>query len=516
MAITLQRIGSSTSINDSRVQSPSPLARSSYVNDDIETQEITTSEIQKPQEGTSDINSVSQSVEKFISERAPFLKKTKTEIENEFKFLPFELIDDSSPEFSDVPYSYENREKNRYCNILPNEATRVVLNNGGYVNANHCLGRRVILSQGPTSNTVEDFWGLAWDTNSTVIAMLTDFIENGRIKCDEYFPKKVCETKTFGRFTVSCIEPQENPLRLKHLKLLNIIPRTFILDNGTEERTVKHYHFLAWPDHGYSNPERVAALTRILLSAIDSRSLPIIHCSAGVGRSGVISTIVDTYSLSLEGFKYRSLVPERTTLLRTERRGAVQSLEQYEGIYHTLNYLLEQDEVLTKITVRCPGLSSQDVLTVRGKGGGLEWTEGVAMKNIGNDTYVYEIEGLTELGEYKILLNDNEREEASSNHEIEPGKPQMIDVSFSSAKRNAFFVHTNIESERLFVRGTGPGMSWEKGIELKKKGDDEFVFEFDAPFDTFECKLLLNDEQWEFGENRIVEKGKPVIFSPIF
>jgi hypothetical protein len=71
------------------------------------------------------------------------------------------------------------------------------------------------------------------------------------------------------------------------------------------------------------------------------------------------------------------------------------------------------------------------------------------------------------------------------------------------------------EDEKLFIRGTGPNMSWGPGIEMQREGADRWIYESTEPFETFEFKLALNDKFWEAGDNHTVESGKPVELSTV-
>lgn len=63
---------------------------------------------------------------------------------------------------------------------------------------------------------------------------------------------------------------------------------------------------------------------------------------------------------------------------------------------------------------------------------------------------------------------------------------------------------------QLFIRGNGPGMSWERGIPLLNVGSDLWIFQTEENFEQFQYKILLNDMQWEEGENHTAQIGKEI------
>lgn len=72
-------------------------------------------------------------------------------------------------------------------------------------------------------------------------------------------------------------------------------------------------------------------------------------------------------------------------------------------------------------------------------------------------------------------------------------------------------------SEAIYLRGEGlSGLSWEKGVELKKTQPTEWVFETDQPFSTGQFKVLANDETFELGENHSLYPGASMRINPKF
>ncbi|MGH0144638.1 UNVERIFIED_CONTAM: hypothetical protein FKN15_003719 [Acipenser sinensis] len=199
----------------------------------------------------------------------------------------------------------ENRGKNRFTNVLPYDWCRVKLSAidgepfSDYINANYMPGyhtaKEFIAAQGPLPNTVEDFWRMAWENQVEAIVMLTNCIENTKVKCEQYWPLDYTPC-TYGDISVTTSSEQKQPdwtlrdFTLKHTK-------------SSESRTVKQFHFTAWPDHGV--PDNTAtliqfrALVRKFLDNRERNGPAIVHCSAGVGRTGTLIAL-DSLLLQIE------------------------------------------------------------------------------------------------------------------------------------------------------------------------------------------------------------------------
>ncbi|XP_016068550.1 PREDICTED: tyrosine-protein phosphatase non-receptor type 13 isoform X1 [Miniopterus natalensis] len=233
----------------------------------------------------------------------------------------------------------ENRRKNRYKNILPYDATRVPLGDeGGYINASFIripVGKEefvYIACQGPLPTTVGDFWQMIWEQNSTVIAMMTQEVEGGKVKCQRYWPN------ILGRTTMV-----NNRLRLALVKmqpLKGFVVRALTLEDiqTREVRHISHLNFTAWPDHDTpSQPDDL--LTFISYMRHVHRSGPIItHCSAGIGRSGTLICI--DVVLGLIGQDLEFDISDLVRCMRLQRHGMVQTEDQYIFCYQVILYVL--------------------------------------------------------------------------------------------------------------------------------------------------------------------------------
>uniref|UniRef100_A0A3P8NW00 protein-tyrosine-phosphatase n=1 Tax=Astatotilapia calliptera TaxID=8154 RepID=A0A3P8NW00_ASTCA len=191
----------------------------------------------------------------------------------------------------------ENKAKNRFNNVLPYDWCRVKLTTSDpdgisdYINANYMPGyssnREYIATQGPLPSTVNDFWRMIWEQRVKRIVMVTNCIEGGRTKCEQYWPadSKSC---LYGELLVTMrSEQQETNWTLREFNLKD--------RKTSEERTVKHFHFTAWPDHGVPECTEVLiqfrGLVRQHIEREGGKAPTVVHCSAGVGRTGTIISL---------------------------------------------------------------------------------------------------------------------------------------------------------------------------------------------------------------------------------
>ncbi|KAM3608811.1 uncharacterized protein V6R79_005192 [Siganus canaliculatus] len=189
----------------------------------------------------------------------------------------------------------ENKPKNRYNNVLPYDSSRVKLSiihgspHDDYINANYMPGynsrKEFIAAQGPLPATVSEFWRMIWEKNVQTLVMLTRCNEQGRVKCEQYWD---LGTKHFDNITVTTVS--EIPLEdwtIRDFDIKNV--------KTAETRSVRHFHFTAWPDHGVpETTELLISFRHLVREHMDqySRHSPtVVHCSAGVGRTGTFICI---------------------------------------------------------------------------------------------------------------------------------------------------------------------------------------------------------------------------------
>ncbi|XP_036406852.1 receptor-type tyrosine-protein phosphatase delta-like isoform X13 [Megalops cyprinoides] len=230
-----------------------------------------------------------------------------------------------------------NKPKNRYANVIAYDHSRVLLSaidgipGSDYINANYIDGYRkqnaYIATQGSLPETFGDFWRMIWEQRSANIVMMTKLEERSRVKCDQYWPTR--GTETYGLIQVTLLDTVE---------LATYCVRTFALykNGSSEKREVRQFQFTAWPDHGV--PEHptpfLAFLRRVKACNPPDAGPMVVHCSAGVGRTGCFIVI----DAMLERIKHEKTVDiyGHVTLMRAQRNYMVQTEDQYIFIHDAL------------------------------------------------------------------------------------------------------------------------------------------------------------------------------------
>ncbi|XP_043555693.1 receptor-type tyrosine-protein phosphatase C isoform X8 [Chiloscyllium plagiosum] len=243
-----------------------------------------------------------------------------------------------------------NTNKNRYVDILPYDHNRVQLSpvpgeqGSDYINASFIDGfnesKKYIAAQGPKDETSNDFWKMVWEQKATIIVMVTRCEEGKRPKCAQYWPDMDDETKPFGDLTVRISEEKWCPDY--------VIRKLFISHKEkSPEREVTHIQFISWPDHGVPEDPHLLLKLRQRVNAFRNLfSGPIVvHCSAGVGRTGsYIGIDAMMQGLEIEG---RVDIYGYVVQLRRQRCLMVQVEAQYILIHQALleYYLYGETEV---------------------------------------------------------------------------------------------------------------------------------------------------------------------------
>ncbi|XP_057711097.1 receptor-type tyrosine-protein phosphatase S isoform X35 [Corythoichthys intestinalis] len=230
-----------------------------------------------------------------------------------------------------------NKPKNRYANVIAYDHSRVLLSaidgipGSDYINANYVDGYRkqnaYIATQGSLPETFGEFWRMIWEQRSAIVVMMTKLEERSRVKCDQYWPTRA--TETYGLIQVTLLDTVE---------LATYCVRTFALfkNGSSEKREVRQFQFTAWPDHGV--PEHptpfLAFLRRVKACNPPDAGPMVVHCSAGVGRTGCFIVI----DAMLERIKHEKTVDiyGHVTLMRAQRNYMVQTEDQYVFIHDAL------------------------------------------------------------------------------------------------------------------------------------------------------------------------------------
>ncbi|XP_065812716.1 phosphatidylinositol phosphatase PTPRQ [Labrus bergylta] len=290
----------------------------------------------------------------------------------EFAELP-KLLQDLATTDADLPW---NKSKNRFPNIKPYNNNRVkLLSEPGtagsdYINASFVSGylcpNEFIVTQGPLPGTVADFWRMIWETGTHTIAMLTQCYEKGRIRCHKYWPEDNKPMSVFSDILISKVSEEVFP---------DWTVRTLKVEKHGHYILVRHFNYTSWPEHGV--PESCSTLIKFVKAVRAHRhdnSTIVVHCSAGVGRTGVFVALdhliqhvrdhdfVDIYGLVAE--------------LRSERMCMVQNLAQYIFLHQsTLELLNNKGNSQSIWFVSYSALEKMDSLDAMEGDVELEWEE---------------------------------------------------------------------------------------------------------------------------------------------
>ncbi|KAG5849220.1 hypothetical protein ANANG_G00107650 [Anguilla anguilla] len=254
-------------------------------------------------------------------------------LQAEFYETPMNFVDPKEYNFPGLV------RKNRYKTILPNTHSRVCLKATDeedflrtYINANYMRGykgreKAYIATQGPTVNTVTDFWRMVWQERSSIIVMITN-IEEKNEKCTEYWPEDSVTYEGIEITVNQVIQADDYSLRI------------FTVKCEGEERSLRQYWYTSWPDQ--KTPDKAPPLLELVqdveeawLQAPPWSGPVIVHCSAGIGRTGCfIATTILCEQLKKEGVVD---ILKTTCQLRLDRGGMIQTAEQYQFVHHVLS-----------------------------------------------------------------------------------------------------------------------------------------------------------------------------------
>ncbi|XP_013774130.2 tyrosine-protein phosphatase non-receptor type 3-like isoform X2 [Limulus polyphemus] len=257
-------------------------------------------------------------------------------LEDESLILKFESIHrKQSGETTNIAKLSENVQKNRYRDISPYDTTRVVLEDcitGDYINASHInmmiptsnIVNRYIATQGPLPTTCIEFWQMVWEQKSKLVVMVTTLLERGRTKCHKYWPDKH-KTETFGHLEVTCIVEMETPY---------LVHREFCLKNKqtNTETNVIQMQYVAWPDHGVpiDASDFLSFVWKVREYRDEVNAPTIVHCSAGIGRTGVL-ILMETAMCLIEANE--PVYPIQIVLeMRRQRAMLIQTTSQFKFV----------------------------------------------------------------------------------------------------------------------------------------------------------------------------------------
>ncbi|XP_076385734.1 tyrosine-protein phosphatase non-receptor type 2 isoform X2 [Megachile rotundata] len=269
-------------------------------------------------------------------------------------------------ECSNFSYTYnesrkpQNKNLNRYRDVLPYDHSRIILKRGpcDYINANLIrvdrAHRQYILTQGPLENTAGHFWLMVWEQNSKAVLMLNKIIEKNHVKCYQYWPLGDSENNTMmfadvGIKVTYISKTESSDYTTRVLKLTDL--------ETNESREILHFHYTTWPDFGV--PQSPTAFLSFLTTVRQSGALdqnvgpPVVHCSAGIGRSGTFC-LVDTCLILIEENGLNSVnVRDVLIEMRRYRMGLIQTPGQlrfsYAAIIEGAKQLLSNNNINNEV-----------------------------------------------------------------------------------------------------------------------------------------------------------------------
>uniref|UniRef100_A0A7M4DXS5 Tyrosine-protein phosphatase n=1 Tax=Crocodylus porosus TaxID=8502 RepID=A0A7M4DXS5_CROPO len=237
----------------------------------------------------------------------------------------------------------QNISKNRYRDISPYDATRVILkSHEDYINANYInmeipsssIINQYIACQGPLPNTCPDFWQMTWEQGSAMVVMLTTQVERGRVKCHQYWPEPT-GSSLYGNFQIACHSEEGNPAYVfREMTLTNL--------EKNESRQLTQIQYIAWPDHGVPDDSSdFLDFVCLVRKKRAGREEPVVvHCSAGIGRTGVLITMETAMCLIECNQPVYPLDIVRT--MRDQRAMMIQTPSQYRFVCEAILKVYEE------------------------------------------------------------------------------------------------------------------------------------------------------------------------------
>jgi len=315
-----------------------------------------------------------------------------------------------------------NMDKNRYPDVLVIKETAVKLSGiqgSEYINANFVIDKsnldmkkqKYICCQAPLSSTFNDFWRMIWEYKVPVIVMITNLVEKNRIKADPYWPTEPKGVICYGGIFVKlvrekCIGNKNVTIRIFNIWKPQVSPPsnnnntqeksprsgsddelpppststgsedpTSVEDDddssdseiepadGLETRQVIQLHCTKWPDFGVP---KSTGVMKDIIGEVDIRKKGVhrpivVHCSAGIGRTGTFVAIHMSLQKALVGEDID--IKETVRSLRSQRLGMVQSKEQYLFVYYVVTDILRWRDEMSKFNKSCVQFNDEQNMT---------------------------------------------------------------------------------------------------------------------------------------------------------
>ena len=246
------------------------------------------------------------------------------------------------PDVSTIAYQ-ANADKNRYPDVWCEDKSRVVLRwpttrTNDYIHANYVatpnFKKRFICTQGPLTNTVTDFWHMIIQEHCEIILMLCNTEEKGVPKCAAYWPAQEGQKLSFDRIEIKNTKIEQPPPGTEEPSLRRTTLEIRYKQGGKHQtRKIRHFHWTDWPDRGVPKTSLTAM---VLLSCVRGSKRPIaIHCAAGIGRTGSITSIEYIIEHFTDGESCEDMI-EIVKKLRRQRLSSIQNNLQYLYVHRVL------------------------------------------------------------------------------------------------------------------------------------------------------------------------------------
>ncbi|CAL1536340.1 unnamed protein product [Lymnaea stagnalis] len=263
----------------------------------------------------------------------------------------FNRIPDPKDVSMENGYSEENKKKNRYKNICTYDHSRVHLeintdkNEGSYINASYVASynknEKFIASQGPNELILNDFLRMLWEQNVEKVVMLTNLIEEGKAKCEKYWPEE--DETVFGDIKVR--------LTTTDVYADYTIRQLELVKKGKPSQHLTQFHFTSWPDKGVpTSPWGLVGFEQKVASCPTTRPI-LVHCSAGVGRTGTFIALQNVIKQAEQTGEVDFF--NTVAKLREDRIFMIQTPEQYEFLHKATQVAL----ICLKTTVKASDIS---------------------------------------------------------------------------------------------------------------------------------------------------------------
>jgi len=290
--------------------------------------------------GIEELKKIEASLSKKLAVLTAMMEKLSKNSNAGYSALYKKIKDEGTSKTAIISKMQEHRLLNRYANIVAYDDSRVKVtanagnNNTDYVNANYidAYGRKngYIASQGPTPATTASFWQMVWEQKTELIVMVTNLLENGKLKCHRYWPHSKGSNVRYGDYGISFKDEENYP---------TYVARHFVIENLTnkkeKKRDVSHFQYIVWPDHGVPDTSVEMLKFRAMVKPHygGKKAGPVVvHCSAGVGRTGTFIGL-DRYLDACADLNNELAILDIVKNMRQSRNWMVQAEAQFVYLY---------------------------------------------------------------------------------------------------------------------------------------------------------------------------------------